>query len=248
MDPRIAVIGKRLERIDRIIAVSGGKGGIGKSSVASMLALVLTRMGRRVGIFDLDFCGPSQHVILGIKGVYPEEKHGIIPPVVHDMKFMSIVFYAGDEPSPLRGYDLSNAIIELLSITQWGTLDFLIVDMPPGIGDTTLDAIRLVKRAQFLNVSTPSRLAFETVRKVLCMQKELATPTIGVIENMKRNDSTLVADEVRALSVPFLGSIAFDDRFENALGSVERLATTQFAHDLIKIVQGIDIFNIQEGM
>ncbi len=247
MDPRVAVIDKRLDHIDRIIAVSGGKGGIGKSSVASMLALTLTRMGRRVGIFDLDFCGPSQHVILGIKGAYPEEKQGIVPPTVHGMKFMSIVFYAGDEPSPLRGDDLSNAIIELLSITQWGTLDFLIVDMPPGIGDTTLDAIRLVKRAQFLNVSTPSRLAFETVKKVLYMQKELAIPTIGVIENMKRKDSRFVADEVRALNIPFLGSIAFDDGFENALGNVEQLVTTQFADDLMKIVQGIAIFHIQEG-
>lgn len=247
MDPRVAVIDKRLDHIDRIIAVSGGKGGIGKSSVASMLALTLTRMGRRVGIFDLDFCGPSQHVILGIKGAYPEEKQGIVPPTAHGMKFMSIVFYAGDEPSPLRGDDLSNAIIELLSITQWGTLDFLIVDMPPGIGDTTLDAIRLVKRAQFLNVSTPSRLAFETVKKVLYMQKELAIPTIGVIENMKRKDSRFVADEVRALNIPFLGSIAFDDGFENALGNVEQLVTTQFADDLMKIVQGIAIFHIQEG-
>jgi len=244
MDPRIAVIDKRLEQIGKIIAVSGGKGGIGKSSVASMLALVLTRADKKIGLLDLDFCGPSTHIILGIRDVYPTEDKGIVPPLVQKMRFMSIVFYAGDKPSPLRGNDLSNAIIELLSITQWGTLDFLIIDMPPGISDTTLDAIRLIRRTQFLNVSTPSKLAFETVKKVLQMQKELMLPIIGVIENMKGVDSVYIADAVKALRVPYLGSVSYDDRFESALGNVDDLVSTQFAADMKHIVQHTDTFNV----
>ena len=244
MDPRIAVIDKRLEQIGKIIAVSGGKGGIGKSSVASMLALVLTRADKKIGLLDLDFCGPSTHIILGIRDVYPTEDKGIVPPLVQKMRFMSIVFYAGDKPSPLRGTDLSNAIIELLSITQWGTLDFLIIDMPPGISDTTLDAIRLIRRTQFLNVSTPSKLAFETVKKVLQMQKELMLPIIGVIENMKGVDSVYIADAVKALRVPYLGSVSYDDRFESALGNVDDLVSTQFAADMKHIVQHTDTFNV----
>lgn len=246
MDPRIAVIDKRLEQIGNIIAVSGGKGGIGKSSVASMLALILTHANKRIGLLDLDFCGPSTHVILGIRDVYPREEKGIVPPVVHNMKFMSIVFYAGDKPSPLRGNDVSNAIIELLSITQWGTLDFLIIDMPPGISDTTLDAIRLIRRTQFLNVSTPSKLAFETVKKVLQMQKELALPIIGVIENMKTADSTYIADAVKALHIPYLGSVSHDDRFESTLGDVEGLASTRFAADMYDIVRHTGVFDVHK--
>ena len=93
MDPRLNIIDKRLENIKRIVAVSGGKGGIGKSSVASILALCLSEK-YKVGLLDLDFYGPSSHVILGIKDVYPKEEKGIVPPEVHNIKFMSIIYYA----------------------------------------------------------------------------------------------------------------------------------------------------------
>jgi ATP-binding protein involved in chromosome partitioning len=158
LDPRLEVIDKRLENVKTLVPVSGVKGGIGKSLVASTLALTLSEMGYRVGLMDLDFSGPSTHIILGISGVYPEEERGIVPPDVHGIKFLSIIYYAGDNPSPLRGVDISNAMIELLAITQWGSLDFLIVDMPPGIGDIILDTIRLMKRAEFLIVTTPSKV------------------------------------------------------------------------------------------
>ena len=151
------IIDKRLENIKRLIAVGGGKGGIGKSLTASTLALTLSKLGYKVGLLDLDFCGPSTHIILGIKGIYPKEEKGIIPPEIYGIRFMSIIYYAGDNPSPLRGTDISNAIIELLAITQWGELDFLIIDMPPGIGDPILDTIRLIKRVNFLIITTQSR-------------------------------------------------------------------------------------------
>ncbi len=244
MDPRLENIDKRLEKIRTLVAVSGGKGGIGKSSVASMLALVLVRMGKNIGLLDLDFFGPSTHVILGIKGIYPREEKGIIPPEIYRIKFMSIIFYTGDNPSPLRGGDLSNAIIELLAITKWGSLDFLIIDMPPGIGDTTLDTIRFMKRTQFFIVATPSKVALETVKKVLAIQKELHLPTIGVVENMKTADSSYVAEQIKRFNVPFLGSIGFDENFENALGDVNKLTKTQFADDLRKIIHNTAIFNV----
>ncbi|RLF93197.1 ATP-binding protein, partial [Thermococci archaeon] len=150
MDPRLNIIDERLKNIKKVIAVSGGKGGIGKSSVASVLSLNLSKMGYRVGLLDMDFCGPSTHIILGIKDIYPEEDKGVIPPQSHGIKFMSIIYYAGDNPSPLRGVDISNALIELLAVTLWGELDFLIIDMPPGIGDAILDVIRLIKKIEFL--------------------------------------------------------------------------------------------------
>ena len=118
-DPRIDIIGRRLEKIGKIIAVSSGKGGVGKSVVASTLALNLKEAGYSVGLFDLDFTSPATHVILGVAGLFPEEEYGIVPPDAHGMKYMSITYYSLDKPAPLRGVDVSEAIIELFAITRW---------------------------------------------------------------------------------------------------------------------------------
>jgi ATP-binding protein involved in chromosome partitioning len=232
MDPRVTVIEKRLANVKRLIAVGGGKGGIGKSSVASVLALTLAKAGRKVGLLDLDFCGPSAHVILGIKDVYPTEEKGVHPPEIHGIKFMSIIYYAGDNPSPLRGIDISNAIIELLAITQWGELDFLIVDMPPGTGDSTLDTIRLISRMEFLIVTTRSKVALETVKKAVQMLKELQVPIIGIVENMRMARSPAVKEAAEQARIPFLGAIDFDSGMEEALGNANKLLKSRFAHDL----------------
>ena len=160
VDPRTSVINERLSRINRIIAVSSGKGGVGKSMVATTLALTLAHNGCKVGLFDLDFTSPSTHVILGAENVQPKEEKGLIPPTVHGLEYMSLVYFVGDNPAPLRGADVSNALIELLSVTQWGALDFLVIDMPPGIGDAVLDLVRLIKRIEFLIVTTPSLVGF----------------------------------------------------------------------------------------
>ena len=235
MDPRLNIIDKRLMNIGRLIAISGGKGGIGKSSVASVLALTLAKAGYRVGLMDLDFTSPSTHIILGIKDVYPEEEFGVIPPEIHGIKFMSIIYYAGDNPSPLRGVDISNAMIELLAITRWGSLDFLIIDMPPGIGDATLDVIRLMKRTEFLIITTGSRLALETAGKVSRMLRELKVPIIGVIENMKRNGRNAAANPIMDLS----GEIGFDEDLEGSMGDVNKLLNTDFARDIKRSIRSM---------
>jgi ATP-binding protein involved in chromosome partitioning len=228
MDPRLSTISRRFENINRLIAVSGGKGGIGKSSTASLLALSLIKSDYKVGLLDLDLCGPSAHIILGIKGIYPKEKKGIVPPEVYGIKFMSIVHYTNDKPLALRGIDISNGIIELLTITQWGSLDFLIIDMPPGIGDVTLDIIRLIKRIEFLIVATKSKVVLETVKKLLKILVELKIPIIGIIENMKFTESLYFKEEARGFSTPLLGSIAFDSDLEDAVGDIEQLIKTKF--------------------
>ena len=196
IDPRLSVIRERLAQASRILAVSGGKGGIGKSSVACMLALYLSRKGYKAGLFDLDFGGLSDHILLGIEGGYPEELNGLVPPLVHGIKFMSLSYFTGHSPSPLRGSEISNALIEFLAITRWNDLDFLVIDMPPGLGDAILDVIRLVKRMEFLSVTTGSRLAIEVVRNELAMLKELGIPVVGVIENSERGSNTVVEQEV----------------------------------------------------
>lgn len=229
VDPRLSIVNKRLGRVENIIAVSSGKGGVGKSLIASTLALILSRMGRRVGLLDLDFTSPSTHVILNIEGLHPKEEEGIIPPETHGLKYMSITYYTRDEPTPMRGEDMSNAIIELFAITHWGALDFLVIDMPPGIGDATLDMIRLIEKIRFLIVTTPSKLAFETVRKLIRLLKELRIPIIGILENMKMRESNFIRRNVEEHSVPYLGEIRFDTRLEDSIGDVDKLLRTQFA-------------------
>jgi ATP-binding protein involved in chromosome partitioning len=226
VDPRTSVITERLSRTRQIIAVSSGKGGVGKSVVATTLALTLARNGCRVGLFDLDFTSPSTHIILNAPKVRLKEARGIVPPSVHGLEYMSLVYFVGDHPAPLRGVDVSNALIELLSVTRWGTLDFLVIDMPPGIGDAVLDLVRLIKRIEFLIVTTPSLLAFETVKKQVSLLCELKMPIIGIVENMKMNKANGVQVETEKLGVRYLGAIPFDPQVEEAIGNETKLMST----------------------
>ena len=235
MDPRTTVINERLKRIGRIIAVSSGKGGVGKSLVATTLALTLSHRGCKVGLFDLDFTSPSTHLILGVKSVQPKEDRGIVPPVVKGVAYMSLVYFSGDQAAPLRGADVSNALIELLAVTQWGELDFLVLDMPPGIGDAVLDLVRLVKRIEFLIVTTPSRLAFETVKKQVRLLQDLKVPIIGVVENMKMNQAENIAQETAKLGLKFLAGIPYDAQVEDAIGDVTKLHDTTIAKRIRKV-------------
>jgi ATP-binding protein involved in chromosome partitioning len=239
VDPRTSVINKRLSRISRIIAVSSGKGGVGKSMVATTLALTLAHNGCKVGLFDLDFTSPSTHIILNAENTQLKEEKGIIPPTVHGLEYMSLVYFVGDNPAPLRGADVSNALIELLSVTQWGKLDFLVIDMPPGIGDAVLDLVRLIKRIEFLIVTTPSMLAFETVKKQVSLLCALKMPIIGVIENMKMDKAKGIAEETGKLRLKFLGEIPFDPQVEDAIGDVEKLLNTAIGKKIQQVVDNI---------
>jgi ATP-binding protein involved in chromosome partitioning len=239
MEPRSSIIGKRLRGIRRIISVASGKGGVGKSLVASTLALHLSKKGYTVGLLDLDVYGPSSHIILGVNNVVPKEEKGIIPPQVHGIYFMSIVFFTGDKPSPFRGGDITNIVLELLTITQWGSLDYLIIDMPPGIGDETLDVIRYIKRSEFLVVTTPSKVSLGAVRKLLKLLQELKIPIVGVVENMQMTGSSYIRNEIIKMNISYLGSIEFDTDIEDAIGDVEKLFKTDFMKDFVRITEKV---------
>src|SRR3990170_3630290 len=236
-DPRISIINQRLARITRIIAVSSGKGGVGKSLIATILALTLAKKGCRVGLFDLDFTSPSTHLILGVKDAKPREEKGLIPPVVHGLEYMSLVYYTHDQAAPLRGADTSNALIELLAVTLWSELDYLVIDMPPGIGDAVLDLIRLVPRIEFLVVTTSSQLAFETVKKLVALLLDLKVPVVGILENMKMTESRDVQRQTEALGARFLGEVPFDPNLEGAIGKVDKLLNTVFGRKIKEIAQ-----------
>lgn len=236
IDPRTSVISKRLAKVKRIVAVSSGKGGVGKSMVATSLALSLAKDGSRVGLFDVDFTGPSTHFILGVpKSVQPTEEKGIVPATVEGLEYMSIVYYVGDNPAPLRGIDVSNALIELLTVTQWGELDYLVIDMPPGIGDAVLDLVRLVKRIEFLIITTPSLLAFEVVKKQVALLVELNMPIVGVVENMKMDTSNAVQRETQKLGLKYLGAVKYDPQVEASIGNAKKLQKTAMGEAMDKL-------------
>lgn len=238
VDPRTSIINKRLARIGKVIAVSSGKGGVGKSLVAATLALTLVQKDCKVGLFDIDFTSPSTHLILGAKELQPKEEKGLVPPKVHGLAYMSLVYYSGDNATPLRGADTSNALIELLAVTQWGKMDFLIIDMPPGIGDAVLDLIRLVSRIRFLIVTTSSKLAFETVKKQAKLLQDLKVPIVGIVENMKMNNSRNIEEQTKKLGLKFLAEIPYDPEIESAIGNKTKLLATTLARKVKEIVEG----------
>jgi len=240
MEVRTSVIDKRLSKVKRVISIASGKGGVGKSMVACSLALSLSEKGYKVGLLDLDLYGPSSHIILGVNNfVFPEEEKGILPYDVNKIKFMSIVYFTEDKPAPLRGIDITNVIIELLAITRWEELDFLIIDMPPGIGDETLDVINLVKKSEFVVVSTPSKVALGAVDKLLRVLKELKLPVVGVVENMKINDSTIIENYSKEKDFIYLGSVSFDKKLEDSIGNPEKIMKTKFMKEFEKSVEKI---------
>jgi len=236
IDPRIKAIEARLEEVKRIIPVVSGKGGVGKSLISTTLALVLSEKGYKVGLLDLDFHGASDHVILGLEPKeLPEEDRGIIPPEVHGIRFMSIVFYSEDKPTPLRGQEISDALIELLAITRWEELDFLIIDMPPGMGDQFLDVLRFLKKGEFLVVATPSKLAVNVVRKLLELLQGLKI--IGIIENMKLNDERDIQKLAEEFGVPYLAGIPLYKDLDAKIGNVEELLNSEFAEKVREIAE-----------
>jgi ATP-binding protein involved in chromosome partitioning len=239
IDPRIIIVNERLKNVKRIIAVTSGKGGVGKSIIASTLALKLSKKGHKVGLFDLDFTSPSAHIILGIGKLQPKEEKGIIPPKAHGISFMSITYYSGDLAAPLRGADVSNALIELLAITRWGKLDYLILDMPPGIGDATLDLIRLIKNIEFLIVTTSSQLAFETVKKLVSLLKSQKLTVLGVVENMKTAKSTDIQRSTEGLGLEFITEIPYDPTIEEAIGNSNKLLRTSLAKKIDAVASRI---------
>jgi ATP-binding protein involved in chromosome partitioning len=227
MDPRADAVNDRLAGVRRILAVTGSKGGIGKSLISTSLALAWADEERRVGLFDLDFTSPSDHVILGVEGQFPTEDFGVNPLVVEGVRMMSVAFFSGGAAAPLRGEDVANALLELLAITRWGEVETLVLDLPPGLGDIVLDVIRLMPRTEFLVLGTASRVVIGSVRRALALLIELRARIVGVVENLRRDGEDSVAELARSCGVPFLGAVPYDPGLERALGDPRGLRQTE---------------------
>jgi ATP-binding protein involved in chromosome partitioning len=173
--------------IRNILAVASGKGGVGKSTVAANLALALAWDGARVGLLDADIYGPSQPRMMGLAGQRPTSREGriLIPVEAYGVKVMSIGFLIDEEqPMVWRGPMVTQALTQLIGDTDWGELDYLVVDMPPGTGDIQLTLSQRVPVSGAVIVTTPQDIALIDARKGLRMFQKVEVPVLGVVENM----------------------------------------------------------------
>ncbi|MBT8439099.1 MAG: iron-sulfur cluster carrier protein ApbC [Gammaproteobacteria bacterium] len=177
---------KPIDNVKNIIAVASGKGGVGKSTTAVNLALALAHEGARVGVLDADIYGPSQPRMLGISG-QPESKDGttLEPMTSYDLQAMSIGFLI-DEETPMiwRGPMVTQALEQLLNDTNWSELDYLVIDLPPGTGDTQLTLAQKVPVSGAIVVTTPQDIALLDARKGFKMFEKVEVPVLGIVENM----------------------------------------------------------------
>ncbi len=176
-----------LSGIRHVIAVASGKGGVGKSTVSVNLAVALSQSGLKVGVLDADIYGPSQGALLGLpEGTRPDVANDLMQPVIaHGVSCMSMGFVTSERtPAIWRGPMASGALQQLLTQTNWGELDVLVVDMPPGTGDIQLTLAQRVPISGAVIVTTPQDIALLDARKGVEMFRKVSVPVIGVVENM----------------------------------------------------------------
>jgi ATP-binding protein involved in chromosome partitioning len=186
--PKGRGIGEKVavEGVKNIIAVSSGKGGVGKSTVAVNVAVSLALNGARVGLMDADVYGPNVPMMLGATDARPEvDVNKLVPIEAYGVRVMSMAFLQpGDKPMIVRGPILHGLVKQFLSDVKWGQLDYLIVDMPPGTGDVQLSLAQLVPVQGAVLVTTPQDVAVADVRRALRMFETVAVPVLGIVENM----------------------------------------------------------------
>lgn len=179
-----------LKSVKNIIAVSSGKGGVGKSTVSVNLAVSLAKAGKRVGILDCDIHGPNLPTMMGVTDspqLIKDPRRGefFVPPISYDVKVMSMGFLVEpDQPLVWRGPMLHNVMMQFAKQIEWGELDYLIIDMPPGTGDVQLSLAQLIPLTGAVLVSTPQEVALQDVRKAIHMWNKVRVPILGVVENM----------------------------------------------------------------
>ena len=217
----------KLSHIKHRIMVMSGKGGVGKSTVSTNLAVALSRDGFDVGLLDADIHGPNIPKMLGIEFQHVENfGKGMLPvEVFPNLKVISMAFFIGDPDNPVvwRGPLKHNAISQFLSEVEWGDLDFLVVDLPPGTGDEPLSVAHLIKNVDgAVIVTTPQDVALLDSRKAVTFSRILSIPVIGIVENMSGLECPHCHKEIplfktgggekaaRDMKVPFLGRIPID--------------------------------------
>lgn len=217
--------------VKNVVAICSGKGGVGKSTVSANLAAAMSRMGAKVGLLDADIYGPTIPIMMGKVGAEIEARGNLLQPIeAHGLKFMSMGLMApGDKPLIWRGPMAHKALQQTLLGVEWGELDYLFVDLPPGTGDVHLTLVQSIAVTGAAIVSTPQDVGLTISMKTYRMFVETKVPILGIIENMSYYICShcgareeifghgIVADAAKKLQIPFLGEIPLDKKIrENA--------------------------------
>ncbi|MCS7145913.1 MAG: P-loop NTPase [Nitrososphaerota archaeon] len=240
LDYRELLIEARLRDVSRTVLVTGGKGGVGKSLIAATAALLLSRSNNRTGLLDLDLHGPSSCLILGVEDSPVEAEDGLIPPIVGGVKVMSVDLLSRGRPLPLTGRAKEEVVKEVLALTFYGRLDYLLVDLPPGTGDELLTVSRYVRRrGEAIVVTTPTTLSLQVAKRVIQILESMTLKIVGVLENMHAGGGSPSKELAREAGIEFLGAIPYDPSLDGRVGRLrpDELLSTRFAESLREILR-----------
>lgn len=217
-DPRLLRALKTLRETKYSVVVMSSKGGVGKTTLSVLLSLLGVKSGITVGLLDLDFVNPSTHIMLGLspKMLKYEEKRGILPYNHIGLKYFSIVAYTGDRRMALRGDSVENALWEVLSIVNWGNLDLLFIDTPPGLSDEHLSIIYKLRTIIIpLIVATPSPLSLNSTRRLLELLTSAGYRDIYLVENMGSGELLNFAEKQ---GLRYLGYVSYNSKLDQYIG------------------------------
>jgi len=209
--------------IKHLVAVGSGKGGVGKTTVSVNLSIALARLGRKVGLLDADVYGPNVPTMMGTRETPMGHAERIRPIEKFGVKLMSMGFLSpGDKPLVWRGPMLHNVIQQFLRNVEWGDLDYLIIDLPPGTGDVSLSLVQNALISGAIVVTTPSDVSLEDARKAVNMFVQVRVPILGMVENMSYLIAPASGERIdvfgqgggkktaEQMNIPFLGELALD--------------------------------------
>ncbi|MCR4368763.1 MAG: Mrp/NBP35 family ATP-binding protein [archaeon] len=242
-----ALVEKNLSQVKKIVAIHSGKGGVGKTTFAVNFAAALAIGGKKVGLIDADVDCPSCHKMLGLTGrVMADANQRLVPMNAHGIKVLSVGNMVEGENSAniMRGPIMFKLISEMLYKANWGELDFLIIDLPPGTGDNPLTIMQIAPLDGMIIVTQPQGVALVDAMKSANMAKRLGVPVLGVVENMSgevfgEGGAKNAANE---LSVPFFGSIPLDKRFrEHSEAGEPAVIDKEIFARFSKVIQAIGL-------
>ncbi len=224
--------------VSNIIAVGSGKGGVGKSTVAVNLAISLAKLGHAVGLLDADVYGPNVPLMMGVRETPYAQGQRIRPLEAYGIKLMSMGFLnPGDKPLVWRGPMLNSVIQQFLRNVDWGDLDYLVIDLPPGTGDVQLTLIQTTPLTGAVIVTTPSDVSLEDARKAVLMFEQVREPVLGLVENMsylEHNGEKLYvfgqgggARTAAMMRVPLLAEIPLDPKTREGGDTGKPIATQE---------------------
>jgi ATP-binding protein involved in chromosome partitioning len=229
--PKLPIAG-----VDNIIAIGSGKGGVGKSTIAVNLAITLGRLGHTVGLLDADVYGPNVPLMMGVRETPQAIGQRIMPIHAHGIRLMSMALLnPGDKPLVWRGPMLNSVIQQFLRNVEWGQLEYLIIDLPPGTGDVQLTLIQTTPLTGAIVITTPSDVSMEDARKAVNMFDQVREPVLGIVENMsylEHNGEKIYvfgkgggAETARLMRVPLLAEIPLDPETRAGGDSGKPIAT-----------------------